>query len=173
MERGLVREINSYLKGLQGNRDWQSSKICDVEHDSLAFQKTILPSAANKIVKSIERHWGIMVNQIYPEFKFYYDGYTLSESWPVSSKACAINIPLSFLKPYIIVHEVSHGIAECSRIFHSKGIREPGHGPLWTGIYVYNMNKFLDIDIWDEMRENGVRVAEEETILKLRKYFKP
>lgn len=172
MERGLVREVNSYLTGLQGHRDWQKSKICNLEHRKFIFQDTISPVESNKIVKKMERFWGILVNQIYPEFKFYYDGHTLAESWPVSSKACAINIPVEFLKPYIIVHEVSHGIVECSRVFHSKGIREPGHGPFWSGIYAYNLKHFLKIDISEEMRDNGIRLAEEETILKLRNHFK-
>lgn len=170
MGKGLVREINSYLQGLKGKSDWQRSRIYDIDHGLITSQEPVCPTEANRIVKRLERHWGILVNQIYPEFKFYSDG-TIAESWPVSNKACAINIPLQSLKPCIVVHEVTHGITECSRTFHSPGLREPGHGPMWCGIYAYNLKLALGIDIRDEMEENGIKCIKEETVLKIRKHF--
>lgn len=171
MGRGLVREINSYLQGLQGNTDWQRSKIYNIDHVLHATEDVISPTDANRIIRKLERHWGILVNQIYPEFKFYECG-TMAESWPVAKKACAVNIPIQNLKPSIVVHEVTHGISECARVFHSPGLREPGHGPMWTGLYAYNLKYSLGIDIWDQLKENGIRCIEETTISKIRTHFK-
>lgn len=171
MGKGLVREINACLKGLKGNTDWQRSKIYNVDHALYKTQDNISPTESNSIVKKLEAHWGILVQQVYPEFKFYSDG-TMGESWPVAKKACAVNIPLEFLKPCTIVHELSHGITECARVFHSPGLREPGHGPMWCGIYAYNLKFALDIDIEDQMKDNGIRCISDETVLKIRDHFK-
>jgi hypothetical protein len=170
MGRGLVREINSYLKGLEAKTDWQQSKIYNIDHYLYKTENIINPTESNKIVKKLERHWGILVNQIYPEYKFYDDG-TMGESWPISKKTCAINIPLNHLKACTLIHEFSHGITECAKIFYSKSLKEPGHGPMWCGIYAYNLNLILGIDIESKMRENGVRYIEEETVSKIRKHF--
>jgi hypothetical protein len=170
MGRGLVREINAYLQGLKGNKDWQRSRIYDIDYELYKSQTSIIPVESNAIVKKLENHWKILVNQIYPEFTFYNDG-TMGESWPVAKKACAINIPLQNLKPCTVVHEVSHGISECAKTFHSPGLREPGHGPMWCGIYAYNLNLVLGIDIRDKMNDNGIRSISEETVLKIRKHF--
>lgn len=112
----------------------------------------------------------MFVTPIFPECEMESGG----EAWAVSKKAAAINIPLTNLYPSVIVHEFSHGIVECTREFndHGKKIKDPGHGALWSGTYVHNIERILNINIWGPLLAHNIKVTDQDTIEEFRGFFK-
>jgi len=168
MGTDLIREINQYTKNLKCKRDWQVSRVYDLEHKVFAKEAKIARHEASKIVKKLERHWNMLITAIYPEGDDEYAG----ETWPISKKAAALNVYSNGLYPSVIVHEVSHGIVECCTKFHSNKLKEPGHGPFWCGVYAYNLNYILGTNMAEEFDRASIRVVDLETIEKFRHYFK-
>ena len=171
MIHGLIRRANNYFAGLNAIRDYQVSNIINLEHEFLS-SNTITPGEASQLVKKLERRWGVMVIQIYPEYKFYDDN-TLGESWAVSKRVAAINIPVDYLYPYTVVHEYSHCVVECFREFHTKTLKEPGHGPLWAGVYKYNMAVGLQVDMTDLFEEHKIKTVSPDIVADLKTFFRP
>ena len=167
MGKGLVREINQYTKNLKCDRDWQVKRVYNFEHRVFAKEKVVPQHEANKIVKKLERHWKILITQVYPESNREYEG----ESWTISSKAAAINVVTKALYPSVIIHEVSHGIVDCFTEFHKPTVKEPGHGPFWCAVYLYNIQYILGLDLTNEMKFDRIRVANPETVHRFRDYF--
>ena len=167
MGRSLVLEINKYSKNLKANRDWQVSKVYNLEHEFFNNEKKIEQYEANRIVRKLENHWKILITEIYPEYEREYAG----ETWPINKKAAAINIVTKYLYPSVTIHEVSHGIVDCFTVFHKNTIKEPGHGPFWTGVYAYNLKLILNKDIREDFKKYSIRSIPHETVQKFREYF--
>lgn len=167
MGRSLVLEINKYSKNLKANRDWQVSKVYNLENVVFKYEKIIEQHEANKLVRKLERHWKILITDIYPVCDREYAG----ETWPINKRAAAINILANYLYPSTVVHEVSHGIVDCCTTFYKKSIKEPGHGPLWCGVYLYNLKYALGLDIEKEFENKSIIFAKSDTIQRFREYF--
>lgn len=170
MHKNLIKEINFSLKQLKADRDWQVTRVSNFEGDWFKKEKTINPAEALRIIGRLERHWGIYITSIFPEYEWGNYG----EAWPVSHKCAAINVPATKIYSSSIIHEVSHGIVECAKLFHRNGkkIKDPGHGTLWTGVYAYNTMRILEKDITGPMALYNIKQAEQNCISDFRDYFK-
>lgn len=168
MDNDLIRNINQYTKNLKGKRDSQVSRVYALENKLFKKEKLIFQVEASKIVRKLENHWKILITQIYPEYEGEYEG----ETWPINKKSAAVNISANGLYPYMVIHEVSHGITECCTMFHEKRIKEPGHGPFWCGVYAYNLNYILNYDITCKFDQHKIRYVDRGVIEDFRQYFK-
>lgn len=168
MRKDLIRNINYYTKDLKSKRDWQVSRVYKFENTFFKNEKGISVAEANKIVRKLERHWNMLITQVYPEYEEAHGG----DSWPIGRKSSAINVYSTSLYPSVIVHEVSHGITECTKKFHSPNIRDPGHGALWCGVYVYNIKLITGLNIEQELLSRSIRVVDRATIQTFKEYFK-
>jgi len=170
MHKNLVAAFNAPLKHLKANKDWQVAKVNNFEGGWFNKEKTINVSEALCIIRCLEQHWGIYITPIFPE----YEWDNLGEAWSISHKCAAINVSAKHIYPSTIIHEISHGIVECAKQFHYNGnkIKDPGHGPLWTGVYAYNIMKILKKDITGPMGLYKIKQVPQDHIIEFREYFK-
>lgn len=159
-----------------GNRkykcDFQKQKTYDFHYSKpLEKEKIIPPHDATNIVKQLDNIWNLNTIDLYPEK--YYD---FGESWPLSKRYAAMNIPLQMLSPSCICHEHAHGVVECYRTYMFKGkkLNDYGHGPLWAGVFAYNISVIFNqdlLDIINIMKYYGLYVINAKSILEFKQIF--
>jgi len=169
--KDLRLSIDYSFGDCKGNRDYQASKIyqyhADLKEPPINYDK------ANKIVKRLDRLWNIKTVQLYPE-KWEED---IGHAWVLSKRQAVIQLPISMRSVSQVIHEHSHGVVEAFRTYFPeyKNIKEPGHGPLFCGVYAFNYSWITDrlyVDTVEDLRYYSLRVLGKDPVLKFKKFFK-
>ena len=127
---------------------------------------------ANKFVKKLDRLWKIKTIALYPE-KW---DVNHAEGWPLARRYGAIQVPFNMLTISYIAHEHAHCVVECFRDYDGlQGIREPGHGPLWCGVFAFNYARIIGanyLDVFNCLKYNKILTVDELTTNNFRRYFR-
>lgn len=173
----LIRKVNKGIKDVLGNRtgskDFQRNKVYNL-HDKIP-EDIISEHECHKIVRRLDSQWNIYTTDLYPETCIYGEkDCVFAEGWPLNKRHAAIQIPRIMATKSITAHEHAHGVLECFLHNDKTSIKDPGHGPLWAGIFAWNLSKVLKRDyseVKDVLEQFKVLVIDEDTILTFRKLF--
>lgn len=179
IRRELVRSvqisIDESLGACKAKTDFQASRVYKFHE---GFEEAVIShSAADEIVKKLDRCWNIKTTALYPVKWSSETGYDISEGWSLDKRKAAIQISPRMMTASTIVHEHSHGVIESFKTYfpEAKKIREPGHGALFCGVMAFNLGKIWGIPfnyIVAEMEDYSLRVADIQTVKKFRRIFR-
>lgn len=160
--------ISETLAHRISDRDFQRQRVYDFHIDMKEDQ--IIPAICHDIVKRLDKLWNIHTTELYPE-KWTEN---VAEGWPLAKRYAAIQIPYSMMTVSYVIHEHAHGVVECFLNYDDTDIKDPGHGPLWCGVFTLGMSYIMGTSydtVYNSLVSRGIHVIDEDATLAFLKLF--
>lgn len=167
----INHHIRHSLGSLKNTTDFQRQVVYDYHVHAYPDETPLPVDQCNRILGRLDYEWGVTTIGLYPDKWPTADG----AGWPMGAYKAAIQLSPELRMPSYLAHEHAHGVVECYRVYHSTNeLNDHGHGPVWSGVFAYNMSILLDtsIDIIrGNMIEYGIKVLKTESIIKFNSVF--